>query len=365
MNSPPIGGLFLPLFLLKSRHGFLSNLFPFLYAESLVLKPLLLEEKMSKLQLLVTDGLSDEGRLSLEQSGKFQLQFHKSMDKDALKKALPETEAIIIRSATKMTADLIELAPKLKVIMRAGAGVDNVDVKAATAKKVLVLNCPGVNNNAVAELTLGFLFALMREIPRATNGMKQGLWEKKELVGGEVAGRTLGLLGCGAIGGLVAKAASALGMKVIAFDPKAEDLKSTLPSIAEWKTDIGGVFASSDIVSLHLPLMDSTKNSIGATEFKKMKKGSYFVNCARGGIVDESALLTALNDGTVAGAALDVFSEEPTPSGHPLVNHPKVICAPHIGAATKEAQHKVGIAAAKYLIEFVSSGKAPTAVNKV
>ncbi len=322
---------------------------------------------MSKPKLLITDGLSNDGLQALEQSGLFEVSFHKSVEKDALKTMLPSYEALVIRSATKMTKELIDAAPKLKVIMRAGAGVDNVDVEHATKKSVLVLNCPGVNNNAVAELTLGFLFSLMRELPRATNGMKQNLWEKKELIGNEVSGRGIGILGFGAIGGLVGKACHALGMTVSAFDPRAHELKSKpeFSFVKSWTSSMDQIFAESDVITLHLPLMDSTKNSIGAAQFSKMKKGSYFINCSRGGIVNETDLLAALNDGTLAGAALDVFAQEPTAPDHPLVKHPKVICAPHIGAATKEAQHKVGIAAARYLIDFQKEGRAPTAVNKV
>jgi D-3-phosphoglycerate dehydrogenase len=320
---------------------------------------------MSKPKLLITDGLSNDGLQALEQCGLFDVSFHKSVEKDALKTMLANAEALVIRSATKMTKELIDCAPKLKVIMRAGAGVDNVDVTHATSKKVLVLNCPGVNNNAVAELTLGFLFSLMREIPRATAGMKANLWEKKELVGGEVSGKKIGVLGYGAIGNLVGKACHALGATVMAYDPMAEKIKDQHPYVKGWASSPDLLFSDCDVVTLHMPLMDSTKNSIGAAQFSKMKKGSYFINCARGGIVDEAALLTALNDGTIAGAALDVFAQEPVAPDYPLVKHPKVICAPHIGAATKEAQHKVGIAAAKYLIDFYKEGKAPTAVNKV
>lgn len=320
---------------------------------------------MSKAKLLITDGLSPEGLQMLEKSELFDITFHKSVEKEALKGMLANADALVIRSATKMTKELIDCAPHLKVIMRAGAGVDNVDVTHATTKKILVLNCPGVNNNAVAELTLGFLFGLLREIPRATAGMKQNLWEKKELVGNEAAGRTIGLLGFGAIGNLVGKACNALGMSVIVFDPRASDLKnkSEYSFVKKWHSSMDEVFSSADVVSLHMPLMDSTKNSIGASQFLKMKKGSYFINCSRGGIANEEALLEALNNGTLAGAALDVFDIEPTPSDHPLVKHPKVICAPHIGAATKEAQHKVGLAAAKYLVDFYKEGKATTAVN--
>jgi D-3-phosphoglycerate dehydrogenase len=320
---------------------------------------------MAKAKLLITDGLSADGLANLEKSGLFDITFHKSVEKEALKAMLPGYEAIVIRSATKMTKELIDAAPQLKVIMRAGAGVDNVDVPHATSKKVLVLNCPGVNNNAVAELTLGFLFGLMREIPRATAGMKANRWEKKELVGNEAAGRTIGILGFGAIGGIVGRACHALGMNVLVYDPRANELKSKpeYSFVKGWASSMDLVFSDADVVTLHVPLMDATKNSIGAAQFGKMKKGSYFINCSRGGIANEADLLEALNNGTIAGAALDVFDKEPTPENHPLVQHPKVICSPHIGAATKEAQHKVGLAAAKYLIDFYQEGKAPTAVN--
>lgn len=321
---------------------------------------------MPKTKLLITDGLSSDGLKMLEDSGLFEISFHKAVDKEALKAMLPEYEAVVIRSATKMTKELIDCASKLKVIMRAGAGVDNVDVKHATEKGVLVFNCPGVNNNAVAELTIGFLFSLLREIPRATSGMKNNLWEKKELVGGEASGRTIGILGFGAIGNLVGRACNALGMNVIVFDPRSSELKKNAEFgfVKAWHSSIDEVFAAADVVTLHMPLLDSTRNSIGASQFGKMKKGSYFINCARGGIVEEPALLAALENGTLAGAALDVFAEEPTPKDYALVKHPKVICSPHIGAATKEAQHKVGLAAARYLIEYYKEGNTTTAVNR-
>lgn len=312
-------------------------------------------------KLLITDGLGSEGVKLLESSGIFSLELRKSVEKDELVKLLPDFEAVCIRSATKMTKELIDAGTKLKVIMRAGAGVDNVDVAHATKKGVLVLNCPGVNNQAVAELTLGFIFGLLREIPRATSGMKKNMWEKKELVGYEAQGRTLGVLGMGAIGGIVAKSGAALGMKIAAFDPRGSSLSA--PAGTVWCKTVDEVFAAADIVTLHIPLLPETKNSIGATQFSRMKKGSYFVNCSRGGIVNEKDLLAALNDGTLAGAALDVFEKEPPAADDPLVMHPKVICAPHIGAATKESQTKIGIAAANHLINYYREGNKSTAVN--
>jgi D-3-phosphoglycerate dehydrogenase len=316
---------------------------------------------MTKHKLLITDGLGNEGLKILQDSGLFEIDFRKSIETSELSQILPSFEAIIIRSATKMTKELIEAGKNLKVIMRAGAGVDNVDVDYATTKKVLVLNCPGVNNQAVAELTMGFLYSLVRELPRATMGMKKNKWEKKELVGGELLGRTLGLVGAGAIGGLVAKYADAIGMKVIAYDPKGKN--PVVPANAKWVNSMDEVFSLADMVSLHIPLLPATKHSIGQAQFSKMKKGSYFINCSRGGIVVEQDLLQALNDDTLAGAALDVFEKEPVPADDPLVMHAKVICAPHIGAATKESQTKIGIAAANHLVAFYTSGNKNTAVN--
>ena len=320
---------------------------------------------MNKIKVLITDGLSSEGLALLEQSGHFEISAHKSIEKEALKKILSDFEVVVIRSATKMTKELIDCATNLKVIMRAGAGVDNVDVAHASAKKILVFNTPGVNNNAVAELTLGFLFCLLREIPRATSGMKQNLWEKKELVGQEAAGRTIGILGFGAIGSPVGRICHSLGMSVVAYSLHANELRQKPENsfVKNWAATVEDALAASDVISVHLPLVDSTKNLLGAAQFSKMKKGSYLIHTARGGIVNEEALLAALNDGTLAGAALDVFQTEPTGANHPLVQHPKVICAPHIGAATKEAQKKVGIAAANSMIAYYKNGITNNAVN--
>ncbi|MCO5143725.1 MAG: hydroxyacid dehydrogenase [Oligoflexia bacterium] len=320
---------------------------------------------MAKIKLLITDGLSNDGMDILNKSDLFDITFHKAIDKESLIKILPEYEAVAIRSATKMTKDLIDAGSKLKMIMRAGAGVDNVDVEHATKKNVLVFNCPGENNNAVAELSLGLMLGLLREIPRATAGMKANLWEKKELVGQELSGRTLGVIGFGAIGGIVGKSANALGMKVIAFDPNAEKLKQNKEYnfVQTWCSSIDDVFSTATMISLHIPLMEKTKNSIGKTQFDKLKDGSYFINCSRGGIVNEKDLLEALNNGKLSGAGLDVFEKEPVSKDDPLVMHPKVICTPHIGAATKEAQKKVGIAAGRYLVDYFKEGKTTTAVN--
>lgn len=314
------------------------------------------------INILISDGLASEGLKLLESSGLFKVNFHKSVEKAALPDLLRDAQVLVVRSATKVTAEVLAAAPALKVIMRAGAGVDNIDMPAATKKGVLVFNTPGVNNQAVAELTLGFIFSLMRELPKADAGMKHDRWEKKDLVGSEAKGRTLGLLGYGAIGSIVGHCAHALGMKVIAYDPKHSEMAGRHDGVV-WCSTIDEVFSSADIVSLHLPLLPATKNSIGAAQFSRMKKGSYFINASRGGIANEADLLAALESGQLAGAALDVFDQEPVPAGHALAHHARVICTPHIGAATKESQTKVGIAAADGLIKFYKNKDTSTAIN--
>ncbi len=316
---------------------------------------------MSKIKLLIADGFAPLGLQRLEESNLFTVSLHKGITKDELLKVLPEQDAIIIRSATKLTKDLIESGTELKAIMRAGSGVDNIDVSSATDKGIFVFNTPGANNNAVVELTLGYIFALLRELPRATSGMKKNMWEKKALVGGEALDRSLGVLGLGAIGSLVAQKARALGMELFAYDPRMADLQVD-PSTKKCST-INEVFEKSSMVSVHIPLAENTRHSIGTEQFQKMAKGSYLINCSRGGIVKEDDLLCALEDGTLAGAAMDVFEAEPT-NNEKLVAHPKFICTPHIGASTKESQKKVALSAADSLIKYFSDGNTTNAINK-
>ena len=318
---------------------------------------------MAKTKLLISDGFSKDGLEILEKSGLFEINFNKAVEAPKLIEMLPGYDAIIIRSATKLKGDVLKAGTSLKAIMRAGSGVDNIDVPAATAMGITVFNTPGANNNAVVELTLGFLFSLLREIPRATIGMKAGVWEKNALVGGEVEGRTLGVLGLGAIGASVAQKARALGMKVIGYDPNASKLNLS-GKVDKVVQSMDEVFAGASVVTVHMPLMDATKNSVGAAQFKKMAKGSYLINASRGGIVNEADLLGALEEGILAGAALDVFDTEPVPTGHKLVGHNKVICSPHIGAATNESQTKVALMAANSLVNFFKSGDTTNSVNK-
>src|SRR6185369_11590017 len=256
---------------------------------------------------------------------------------DDLLKVIPDYDAMIVRGRTKVTASVIDAASKLKVIGRAGVGVDNIDLEAAKKHMITVVNAPTSTTIAVAELTLGLLLALAREIPRADVTMKQGQWSKKEFEGVELNGKTLGIIGYGRIGIEVGKRAAAFGMNVIVYDPNVSE-DELVHSDAE-PVSIQELFSWSDFISLHLPLNIQTRDLIGPLAFSQMKDGVRIVCAARGGIIDESALLGALNSGKVAGAALDVFEKEP-PGLTELVAHPRVIATPHIGAQTVEAQSR-------------------------
>lgn len=279
---------------------------------------------------------------------------------DQLKTDLSDADALVVRSATKVTAALIEAAPRLRVIARAGSGVDNVDVTAASARGVVVMNAPGANSISVAELAVGLMLSLARHLPAADAAMKQGKWEKKKFMGEEVRDKTLGLAGLGRIGQEVARRARAFGMRVIAHDPfisaqVAGDLGVELVSMDD-------VFARADYVSLHLPSTPATRNFLNAERLSRAKKGIRIVNTARGDLVDEKALADAIESGRVAGAALDVFETEPPPDPR-LQTLPQVIATPHIAASTREAQELVGVETAGALRDFLRDGVIRNAVN--
>ena len=288
---------------------------------------------MTEFKILITDGLDESGQSILRASAT--VEDRKDISADDLLKAIPEYDGLIVRGRTKVTASVIAAASSLKVIGRAGVGVDNIDLVAAKKQNITVVNAPMSTSLAVAELTFGLLLALAREIPRADAGMKQGKWLKKELEGVELNGKTLGLIGFGRIGVEVGKRASAFGMNVIAYDPliSEDDIKQR----GAEPVSIQDLYAWSDFISLHLPLNVQTRDLIGPLAFSQMKAGVRIMCAARGGIIDESALLDALNSGKVAGAALDVFAQEP-PGLTEIVSHPRVIATPHVGAQTAEAQ---------------------------
>lgn len=263
---------------------------------------------------------------------------------------LPNYDGMVVRSRTKVRKDLIDACPNLKVIVRGGVGLDTIDHEYAKSKGIAVMNTPLASSASVAELAIGYMFMLARSLYKATSSMKAEKWDKKAFEGDEIGGKTLGLVGIGNIGKEVAKRANLLGMKVVAYDPYVKEAEGVkLVSLDE-------LFAQADYISLHLPKTKESANMISTAQFGKMKNGVRIINCARGGIIDEAALYEALTSGKVAGAALDVFAEEP-PTDWKLLKLDNVIASPHIGAATKEAQARVGAEVAEKLIAFGKNGK--------
>jgi len=269
---------------------------------------------------------------------------------EELMTVLPNYEGMVVRSRTKVRQPLIDVCPNLKVILRGGAGLDTIDHEYAKSKGIAVMNTPLANSASVAELAIGYMLMMARSLYQATASMKADKWDKKSFNGDEIGGKTLGLIGVGNIGKEVAKRASVMGMTVLAYDPYVKEIDGIkLVTLDE-------LLAQADYISLHLPKTKESSNMIGAEQFAKMKNGVRIVNCARGGIVSEDALYEALTSGKVAGAALDVFNEEP-PTDWKLMKLDNVIASPHIGAATKEAQGRVGAEAAEKLIAFAKNGK--------
>jgi D-3-phosphoglycerate dehydrogenase len=282
------------------------------------------------------------------------------LDRDALIKIIGDYDGVAVRSATKITEKVIAAAGRLKVIGRAGIGVDNIDVPAATAKGIIVMNTPFGNSITTAEHAIALLFALARQIPQADASTQQGKWEKNRFLGVELTAKTLGLIGCGNIGSNVASRAIGLKMKVIAYDPFLSPERAV--DLGVEKVDLDELFARADFISLHAPLTEKTKNVINADTLRRMRKGVRIINCARGGLVDEVALRAALDTGHVAGAAFDVFSTEPATS-NPLFGHPNVVCTPHLGASTSEAQENVALQIAEQMSDYLLRGAISNAVN--
>ena len=281
-------------------------------------------------------------------------------DKEALLATIADYDGLAIRSATKVTAKLIEQATKLKVVGRAGIGVDNVDLPAASAKGIIVMNTPYGNAITTAEHALSMMMALARQIPRADQSTQQGKWEKSRFMGVELFNKTLGLIGCGNIGSIVADRALGLKMKVLAYDPYLSPERAV--EIGVDKVDLDSLLSRADVISLHTPLTDKTRNILDATALNKTRKGVRIINCARGGLVDEAALRAALDSGHVAGAALDVFETEPA-TDNPLFGYENVICTPHLGASTSEAQENVAIQIAEQMSDYLLTGAVTNALN--
>ena len=281
-------------------------------------------------------------------------------DPEALKAAIADADGLAIRSATKVTADILAAAPNLKVVGRAGIGVDNVDIPEATGRGVVVMNTPFGNAVTTAEHAIAMMFALARQIPQANESTHAGKWEKSKFMGVELFNKTLGIIGCGNIGSIVASRALGLKMKVVAFDPFLTPERAT--EIGVKKVELDELLGKADIITLHTPLTDQTRNILSADALKKTKKGVRIVNCARGGLVDEDALRAALDEGHVAGAAFDVFVEEPA-AENVLFNHPNVVATPHLGAATKEAQENVALQVAEQMADYLLTGAVSNALN--
>jgi D-3-phosphoglycerate dehydrogenase / 2-oxoglutarate reductase len=310
--------------------------------------------------VLVSDPLSSRGLEILSKAKDLRCDVRPGLPPGELKKVISQYDAIIVRSETKLTAEIIEGAERMKVIGRAGIGLDNVDVRAATKKGIVVMNTPQENAIAAAEHTMAMMFSSARKIPQATASMKSGKWEKKKFMGVELYNKTLGIIGIGVIGTIVADRARALKMRVIAYDPYMSKEAAEKKGVDLVSFD--DLLARSDFISVHTPLSDETRNLIDRRGIGKMKKDAILINCARGGIISEKDLYEALKEGRIAGAALDVFEKEPT-VGNPLMELDQVVSTPHLGASTAEAQENVSIAIAQQVVDYLLLGEARNAVN--
>jgi len=311
-------------------------------------------------KILVSDSLSKQGVEILQKAG-FTVDVKTKLSKEELLKEITSYEGLVVRSGTKVTADVINAAKNLKVIGRAGSGLDNVDTQAATRRGIVVMNTPGGNTVTTAEHTMAMIFAMTRRIPQATTSMKAGKWEKERFMGVELYNKTLGIVGIGQIGGYLAKLAQGISMNVIAYDPYLAEERARKMGVEV--VDLADLFRRADIISVHTPLTPETKSLINAAAITQMKPGVMIVNCARGGIIEETDLAAALASKRVAAAAFDVFEQEPVNPGHPLLTLDNFIATPHIGASTTEAQENVAIGIAEQIVDYFTKGIARGAVN--
>lgn len=313
------------------------------------------------MKILVSDTLGQGGMDILRKEKNIQVDEKVGLKPEELKAIIGEYDAILVRSATKVTAEIIEAGKKLRVIGRAGVGVDNVDLEAATKRGIIVMNTPEGNTISTAELSFSMLMAVARNLPQADAHVKKGEWKRSKFQGSELNGKTLGIVGFGRIGREVAKRANAFNMKIMVFDPFISK-----EAVKEWPVefvDIPTLLKNSDFVTFHTPLTNETKNLLNKETFKLCKKGMRIINCARGGIVDETALAEAIQSGQIAGAAFDVFVSEPPAADHPLLKLPQFICTPHVGAVTQEAQENVAVDVAKQVIDALNDRAIRNAVN--
>jgi D-3-phosphoglycerate dehydrogenase len=314
------------------------------------------------MKVLVCDPISSKGIALLQQRPELQVTvLPKRLSEAELLPLVSDVVAMVVRSETKVTRKVIEAAPKLRVVGRAGVGVDNVDVEAATQRGVVVMNTPGGNTISTAELSFAMLLSLARKVPQAHGSMATGKWDRKQFQGTEVSGKTLGVLGMGRIGSEVAKRALAFGMKVTAYDPFLTEARAK--AIGVELADLDDVYRDADYITVHMPVTDQTRGMLNTAAFAKMKPKVCIVNCARGEIIVENDLLAALDSGKVAAAALDVYATEPLPETHPFRKHPGITLTPHLGASTQEAQEKCGIEVAEVITGYLLTGEVRNAVN--
>ncbi len=312
-------------------------------------------------KVLVSDKLSETAVQIFRDRG-IEVDFRPDLgkDKEALLKAIPEYDGLAIRSATKVTEKILDAARNLKVIGRAGIGTDNIDKVAASKKGVIVMNTPFGNMITTAEHAIALMFAVARQIPEANASTQAGKWEKSRFMGVELTNKTLGVIGCGNIGSIVIDRALGLKMKVIGYDPYLSEERADALGVE--KVELDDLLARADIITLHVPLTDQTRGILSAENLAKTKKGVRIINCARGGLVDEAALAELIRSGHVAGAGFDVFSEEPARE-NPLFGLPNVVCTPHLGAATTEAQENVAIQVAEQISDYLLTGAVQNALN--
>ncbi|HIJ68718.1 MAG TPA: phosphoglycerate dehydrogenase [Deltaproteobacteria bacterium] len=312
------------------------------------------------MKILVSDNLSESGIEKLAKVPGFEVKVNTTMSAEEFRRVIKEFDALVIRSSTKVTAQVLQNADNLKVIGRAGIGLDNVDIEAASKRGIVVMNTPEGNVITTAEHAIAMMLALTRNIPQASTSLKNGAWEKKRFKGKEVFNKVLGIIGVGRIGRVVAERAQGLKMQVIGYDPYINP--EVIDSLGIRGVSFDELLASSDYITIHTPMTSETRNLLNTDAFRKMKPGSFIINCARGGIINEQDLYEAIKQGVVAGAALDVFAKEP-PTDNPLLTLDQVIATPHLGASTAEAQENVSIAVADQIADFLTRGTIRNAVN--
>ena len=315
------------------------------------------------MKILVCDPISPKGIALLQQRPEFEVVvLPKRLAEAELLPVVADAVAMVVRSETKVTKKVIEAAPKLRVVGRAGVGIDNVDVEAATQRGVVVMNTPAGNTVTTAELSFAMILSLARKVPQAHATMVAGKWDRKQFQGVELHGKTLGVLGMGRIGGEVAKRAIAFGMRVIAYDPFLTEARAKAMGV-ELAGELDAVYRDADFISVHMPVTEQTKGMLNAAAFAKMRPGVRIVNCARGEIIVENDLIAALDSGKVAAAGLDVFIVEPLAADHPFRKHANIVLTPHLGASTEEAQEKCGIEVAEVITGYLLTGEVRNAVN--